>query len=491
MDILTDPTAERAILSGCIKYGADTFVEVEDLVTERTFTVDSNQIWYKCVKHILSEDSEAKLDVPSLLSAANSLGLKDQVSSKEEQNHLRAILNLPVEKANVRKLAAKVRKLEIARAGLDVNRQIEEGLMSVTGDEPIASILNLLENPVFEFSLALNNNDEAPKNLGEDMQAYVEYLAANPIKQVGLPTGYKLLDTAIGGGLRKGGVTTVGARSGIGKSTYGMNVGLNLACGFEYEYGKFNKVEPVPVLYLDTEMGSDDHKLKNLANISNVVIDNIETGQFGLKPDELNRVREAAKKLENIPYDVKSIAGQPFEETLAIMRRWIKKRVGLDSNGKAKNCLIIFDYIKLMDSSGLSSHLTEFQALGFIMTGLHNFAVKYQIPILCFVQLNRDGIDKEDASATSGSDRIVWLTSNLIYYKPQDDEELANQPKGKRYTHKFVIVKQRHGKGLKHKDYINLLAEGQYGRITEGPLSSELTKPTDPLKTEIKDNVKF
>lgn len=36
------------------------------------------------------------------------------------------------------------------------------------------------------------------------------------------------------------------------------------------------------------------------------------------------------------------------------MRRWLVKDVGLNDDGTAKDCVIFYDYIKLMDTAGLS-----------------------------------------------------------------------------------------------------------------------------------------
>lgn len=474
---LYDPSAERAIISGCVKYGSDVFVEVEDIVTDRSFYIDSNQIWYKCLRHIFEQDVDAKPDVPTLLSAAKTLGFDKQVDSKDEKQHLRSILNMPIEANNVRKLAVKVRKLEIARAGLEINKTIENRILGIKGDESIASIINNIESPIDEFINSISYSNDEPKTIGEDLEAYVHHLAENPVTQLGLPSGFYKLDNAIGGGLRKGSVTTVAARSGIGKTHIGMNISLSVAGGSGYQYPKMGIVDKIPVLFLDTEMGDSDHKNKNLANLADVLLDDIETGMFGKDKNKKDALITASKKLSSIPYYMKSIAGQPFEETLSIMKRWVKKVVGLTSNGKAKDCLIVFDYIKLMDSVGLSSAIHEFQALGFMMTALHNFAVKYQVPILCFVQMNRGGLDSEDTDAVSGSDRILWLTSNLIYYKLLSDEELSSDNGKMPYTHKFLIKKHRYGKGLKKsQDYILVKADYGYGRITEGPLKSEYDK---------------
>jgi hypothetical protein len=184
------------------------------------------------------------------------------------------------------------------------------------------------------------------------------------------------------------------------------------------------------------------------------------------------RIHQAKEKLKSIPYFYKSIAGQAFEETSSIIRRWIMQKVGVNENGQANQCLIVFDYIKLMSDNSISKNVAEYQALGFLMTSLHNLCVKYGVPCLAFIQLNRDGINREDTDVASGSDRILWLCSNFSIYKRKSEEELAEEevlPNGKRYNLKLIPIVSRHGNGLSQGDYINMLGEYEVGRIKEGP----------------------
>jgi replicative DNA helicase len=67
---LNDVAAERAVVAGVILYGHETYVDVSDIITNRTFTLNSNEIIYRCVEHIVKDDPNAKPDVPSILSAA-------------------------------------------------------------------------------------------------------------------------------------------------------------------------------------------------------------------------------------------------------------------------------------------------------------------------------------------------------------------------------------------------------------------------------------
>lgn len=155
------------------------------------------------------------------------------------------------------------------------------------------------------------------------------------------------------------------------------------------------------------------------------------------------------------------------------MRRWIAKVVGVNDKGKAKDCVIIYDYLKLMDSGEIRGDMKEFQILGFMMTALHNFSLRYEVPVLSFVQLNRDGINKETTDTASGSDRIIWLCSNFSIYKHKSDEEIAKD--GPEHgNRKLVPVIARHGEGLEDRDYINIKMQGAIAKITEGKTAFEL-----------------
>ena len=262
--------------------------------------------------------------------------------------------------------------------------------------------------------------------------------------------------------MRKGTVNIIAARPKIGKTLLADNIGFHIA----------NKLK-IPVLNMDTEMNTVDHINRVLAMMTEIEINAIETGQFSKSPDKEAKIIQASQELKETRLYYKSIAGKAFEEQLAIMRRWIIKDVGLNDDGTAKQCVIVYDYLKLMDSAGISADLKEYQVLGFMMTALHNFAVKYQVPILSFIQLNRDGINKESTDTASGSDRIIWLCSNFTIFKRKSDEEIAEDgiDGGNR---KLVPLVSRHGGGLDDNDYINCHLKGWCAKITEGKTKLEI-----------------
>ena len=457
--ILADTSAERAVLAGIFTYGDTAYMEISDIINENTFTVDSNVVIYKCLKKLCETNSQ--IDIASVYSVAQELSVIKILEKKEEAQHLRAIMDFPVSLNNIRKFAAKIRKLEITRL---LRKQLElaqDKLLEINGTEPIGSILGIAEDTVFNFTNLLNDSEDAPHHIANNLEEYIKELEENPIDQIGIPTGFPIYDQAIGGGLRKGTVSVIGARPKTGKTLLSDNMGYYIAS------------KGIPVLNMDTEMSKEDHIHRVLAMITEIEINQIETGQFSDNPDKYTKIQQAVKKLQNTNLYYKTIAGKPFEDQISIMKRWLVKEVGLNDDGTAKECVIFYDYLKLMDTSGMTQDLKEYQVLGFMMTQLHNFAVKYKVPIVAFIQLNRDGITKESTDSASGSDRIIWLCSNFTIFKRKSDEEIAEDgpANGNR---KLVPLIARHGGGLDDNDYINCNMKGWCAKITEGKTRLEL-----------------
>jgi replicative DNA helicase len=259
--MLNDPSAERAVLAGIFSYGENAYLEVSDIISESTFTIDSNVIIYKCLKHLCDKNSE--VDIASVYSVAEELGVSSILNKKQEAQHLRAVVDFPVNFSNIRKFAGKIRKLEITRL---LRKQLElaqDKLLEINGSESIGSILAVAEDTVFNFTNLLNDSDEAPHHIASDLEEYIKELEENPIDQVGIPTGFPIYDQSIGGGLRKGTVNVIGARPKTGKTLLSDNMGYHIAS------------KGIPVLNMDTEMAKQDHIHRVLAMMTETEINDI------------------------------------------------------------------------------------------------------------------------------------------------------------------------------------------------------------------------
>jgi replicative DNA helicase len=468
-----DNASERIVLAGIFSYGEDTYLDVADFLNPECFTDRANQALYKCFRHLIETKEIKSLDESSVYGAAQELSYQWLFDKTDELRHVRAIFNSNVKQENVPKWAAKLSKLHIARTLRKQLQGANVSLSELEGDEPVNHILGIAENAIFDMSFMLNDpagGSNRPRRLGEGLDEYLDYIEANPVEMIGISTGYPIYDKAIGGGFRRKTVNLIGARTGVGKSMLADNMGLNITA---------NKI---PVLYIDTEMASEDHWHRCLANLSekSATITEIETGKYAQHNYKQNKVRAGAKILKDLPYDYINVSGKPFEETLSIMRRWIHQTVGFDDNGRTKDCIILYDYLKLMSGENMKATLAEYQVLGFMATALHNFTVRHDIGVGAFTQLNKDGIDKESTSVIAGSDRVLWLTTSFAIFKPKSPEEIAadGPTNGNR---KLVPLKYRHGEGLPPDDYINMEMLGKYGSITE-------LKTKDTLLAESRTN---
>ena len=468
---MTDVGSERIILSALFQKGYDCFIEISDIIDENCFSNDENSAIYKCFTKIL-DDKESKIDIPTIISKAESLGLSSYFKTSEQAKYLRSLMIFPVELVNARKAAAKLKKLNIAKR---LSYSLSDGALSlnaITGDEPISQIISIAESTVLDATFKISNSEDPnPKLIGDGLDEYINHLESNPVSQLGISSGFKTYDMAIGGGFRSGTVNLIGARMKTGKSFFADNVAINVS------------LNNIPVLMLDTEMTEKDHWHRILACMSGVKIEEIESGAFSSNSKNKDKIHNAANKIKSMPFQYKAIAGKSFDEVMSLARRWVIKDVGLDDSGKANPCLIIYDYIKLMDDSGIGKNMAEYQALGFLMSNLHNFMVQYGVACLAFTQLNRDGINREDTDVASGSDRILWLCSNFSIYKRKSEEEMADESVSSnniRYNLKLVPIVSRHGKGIDAGDYINISANYEMGKIEEGPTRNQFYKTNSP-----------
>ena len=195
---ISNPASERVVLSGIMKHGSEAFIDVDDIIETKDFTLEQNQIVYACIKKTLENSST--IDLPSLLSAAEDLGMTESFKDRVPPDHIQGLMNCDVQLENVRTHAIKLKKLTIARDVRLRARRVISDINNVTGDETIDKIISVGETPFFELSSALNNSvEDRPVSLGDDIEGYIAHIEDNPCEMLGISSGFQRFDTAIGG----------------------------------------------------------------------------------------------------------------------------------------------------------------------------------------------------------------------------------------------------------------------------------------------------
>src|SRR5574343_314505 len=151
MQLLSDPAAEKAVLAALYKYGKDMYIDICDVVQQsKTFTIQYNQLLYSCFQYIYEKYESSVIDIATIYSASKDIGVDSILTQKDCKEHIEQVLSFNIDKSNVRTLAAKIRRLAIARI---VNEQLQAAqgeIQNVSGNESASHILGIAESSVLD-----------------------------------------------------------------------------------------------------------------------------------------------------------------------------------------------------------------------------------------------------------------------------------------------------------------------------------------------------
>ncbi len=454
MDKLVDTVLEKTVLSGIIQHGSNGIAEVDDVISNDSFAHLAHQKLYFVLHNLIYEDKCEKIDIPTIIVAANALGFKGCT-----EKVLQELLGKSVGLGNLRKHAFGLFRMKFARDLMDKLNEATIELAQCSSDTKLSKMSGIVEDKLFG-SIASLDTEIGTVNILQDAKEYLDSIKNSPKGIVGVPTGFQRYDAAIGGGLRPGTINLIGARPKTGKSFVCLNMLFNVANA------------GIPVLYLDTELTHTQHQMpRMLALLAGVNRQDIETGKFAEDINTNQLVYEASEL--DLPIEYKSVGSETMSSILSIVRRWLVKHVGFQPNGMANSCLIVYDFIKSSNADNSSLSHQEHQVLGEMVQQISNFLKKYHIPCLMMSQVNREAILRPGQGTTSGSDRLEVFCESYAILGDKVKEDLGQDG----YDNgdlKLTLVYTRSGAGLKKGNYINMKTDLATSKVTEGPLFSEV-----------------
>ena len=182
----------------------------------------------------------------------------------------------------------------------------------------------------------------------------------------GISTGFPRLDKLIGGGLGKGTLTVIGARTSVGKSTYAENIAENVANAGHRVVFVSIEMDPQQVAYRFAKRGG----------LSEATL------EYGAEdPASLEGLERFIKHRMGMPL---FIHNEPMADTVRI-RSMLNQTVA--EHGDVD--LLVVDYLQLMTDT-FGGKLPEHLRLGMITKTLKGMAREYQLPIVLITQLNRN-----------------------------------------------------------------------------------------------------
>ena len=381
------------------------------------------------------------IDFVSLLEKLKKDGVYDEAGGKAYLTQLAQIVPSP---ANVLTYVAIIRERYYARALLNAAQNIIKDINENTEDS--GKLIDNAEQQIYEIRQGrevsgLTHIKSVIENETYDRLSKM----SDPVTRedyIGIPSGIGDLDKMITG-LNKSDLIILGARPGMGKTSFALNIARNVAV----RAGK-------TVCFFSLEMTRDQLAQRMLSSEAGIKSEKLRTGE--LTADEWTRLAQAGDNL--------SKANIYFDETSAITVPEMKAKL----RRMRKVDLVVIDYLGLMKSA--KSTENRVQEVSEITRNLKIMAKDLKVPVIACAQLSRGTETKgkshrpalsdlrESGSIEQDADIVLFLYRETYY----DNEKTDDQDRSDPNKAECIVAKNRHGE----IGTIDMHWDGQFTRFT-------------------------
>lgn len=408
--------AEQAIL-GTIIVDPRRYDEVSHLSADE-FYLDQHKQIFSAMKSMFLGSRE--IDLVTLIDTLTQMGT---YTEGDAGKYIKFLADLAGNASNITEYAKIVRDKSLLRMLIDAAGDISERAFSEIGD--VSEIIEHAEHCIYEISD--NKYSKSFEHVSDAILKNYNTLTAlknDPESLTGLKTNYEGLDRVLVG-LGAGDLVIVGARPGMGKTSFC----LNIACNVAKNSGK-------DVVIFSLEMTSEQLSSRLLCSEALVDSKCMRTGK--LDTDEWKRLAEAASALSatNIWIDDTS------EITVGEMKSKLRKLKNLG--------LIVIDYLQLMHGEKTDNRVLE---VAQITRSLKIMAKEFGVPIILCSQLSRGSKDQKegkkpaltdlrDSGAIEQDADIVLFLYRAEYYTAAErsTDEMSDHEQCE-----CIVAKNRHG----------------------------------------------
>ena len=414
--------AEQALL-GSIIVNPDCFDKVGGVIFPDDFYVDEHKHIYTTLQKMYA--ASKTIDVVTLVNALVEGGYRDEAGGIQ---YITLIAESVPTAANVKDYAKIVKDKSTLRKLIGICDDINNDAYSETSE--VREIIDSAEQRIFDLS---HNSDAKEfrhiRDVLQNVYKDIENLAETKGAPTGAKTGFSGLDRMLIQ-MGKGDLVIVGARPGMGKTSFALNIATNVA-----------KSSGKAVAIFSLEMSGEQLVTRIISSEALVDSHDLRTGQ--LKPEDWDNIADVISSLSGCEIYIDDTSAITASDMKAKLRR-------LPNLG-----LVVIDYIGLMQSTSNTDNRA--QQVGEISRNLKVMAKDFGIPIVCCAQLNRGTesrpgagkrptlADLRDSGSIEQDADIVLFLYRDEYYKDisgaQDDEGAAESAN----TAEVIVAKNRHG----------------------------------------------
>lgn len=255
-------------------------------------------------------------------------------------------------------------------------------------------------------------------------------------REVGIQTGFDGLDEHMRSGFKAGNFIIIGARTGVGKSTFAGQLAIKMSLK------NWDRFPNIAIPYFSLEMSADENISRLIAYYAGVNEEKMSSGE--LSNEEMERVKVYSDKLSMLNIIVDE------DPSLTVDDFYFRtKRLQKDYNVGA----VIIDYIQLM--SGGQKFYQRHEEVSHISRSIKKYAKMLGIPVIALAQISRESEKSEDkrpqlhqlresGSLEQDTDTVLFLyrpgMHTDIFIDGDDDAGLDDN------LAEVIIAKRRGGK---------------------------------------------
>lgn len=399
--------AEQMIL-GCVLIDEDSYVNIAGILHESHFYRKEHQIIFHHVVKLKSFNRNV-----DALTVSDSLRQNNELEYVGGYDYINNLVEATASSANIKSYADIVRERYVLRELVKAGSDIVEAAYAPQGRD-IDIILDEAEQKIFSIK-DLNTNNKQFADLRVLLDRVLERVIEMSQREdkdsvTGIATHYKELDEYTSG-LQPGELIIIAGRPGMGKTSFALNIGEQIALK--------NKL---PVAVFSLEMTGEQLVQRLLSSSAMVDQGSIKRGD--LTYDEMDKLYLAMNELKTAPIYIAETPGINVLDLRARIRR-LKDHLG--SLG-----LVVIDYVQIMSGLGTSRNSNRAQEIADISRSLKALALELNVPIILLSQLNREVESRHDkrpniadlreSGALEQDADIILLLYRDSYYDPESKE---------------------------------------------------------------------
>lgn len=364
------------------------------------------------------DEKNEPIDLITLTNHVRDKGILDKIGGA---SYISSLVDRVNSSANIRYYSKIIREKSLLRSLIESSNEIMTQVYET--DMAPEDLVDFAEQKIFDISeKRINVSFEKMDSLLKDTFKTIENLYSQKMQITGVPSGFNDLDQQTTG-FQNGELIIIGARPGMGKTAFCLNVAQNAAIKYK-----------IPVAIFSLEMSKKQLAIRMLCSEARIDSNKIKKG--ALSKGDWPALTTAAGKLSEAPVFIDDSSSISVIEMKAKARR-LKRDHGLG--------LVVIDYIQLMKGRG-SAERRE-QEISEISRSLKGLAKELDIPVIALSQLNRlveqrkppipNLADlRESGAIEQDADVILFLYRDEYYNRDKSDN------KGIAEVH---IAKQRNG----------------------------------------------